>query len=423
MYAFTIESIKKTKCWINGIRTHLDFPASESFQRKAYFISFKGWVASLNEEVDEIYLSWLDNRIVSAQLIPRVDVQQAYPESKNVVGFDLEIAPIVCGGDEPLQVILTTKDGRSSPLFEIFLRFDKDRIQTDATASKPPTFSLIVASGRCGTTLLAQLLLRSKAVSGLDEYPYESHLASRLSMKWFTERQPANYRAMGDGESPDQGLGAIYPILVNCAGDTQRIEAIEALTERTRQQARDEITHLYQILAPQKASSVIVEKFDAASQLGLYFIRDLFSDFRPIFLIRDPRDIILSVRSFNEKRGHYGFHEGNALQFSSQVLSLAGILRRLERYYDHLDGPKMLVKYEDLVRNPTGVIQQVFGFLGINHSPQEIAKLLTGCPIQETHLTSFSPEASIGRWKHELTQSQKEEVNWILQPAISRFGY
>jgi hypothetical protein len=90
MYSFTIESIKKTKCWINGIQSHLELPAPESLQRIAYFISFKGRVASLNEEVDKIYLSWLDNRIVSAQMMPRV----TEPKRKSELDFTTGYQPI-----------------------------------------------------------------------------------------------------------------------------------------------------------------------------------------------------------------------------------------------------------------------------------------------------------------------------------------
>jgi Sulfotransferase family len=422
MYTFIIESIKKTKCWINGIRTHLVCPTPELFQRRTSSISFKGWVASLNEEIDDICLSCMGIRIVSAQIIPRVDVQQAYPESKNVAGFELDIVPVVFGQDEPLQVVLTTKDGRSSPLFEIYLRFDEGKVQREVTASKLPTFALIVSGGRCGSTLLAQLLLRSKVVLGYNEYPYEAHIASRLSMKWLSELQPAHYRSMSNsGESSDQGLSAIHSMLVNYAGDIQHIDPMKALIEQSRQQTCEHITQLYKILSPQKDASVIVEKFD--TELSFWLMRDVFPDFRPVFLIRDPRDAILSVRSFNEKRGNYRFHEADILKPLDQILFFAASLMRIAEYYDHFDGDRILIKYEDLVRTPTQVMRQVFDYLGIDHSPQEIAKFVSEIPSQNDHVTSSSPEESIGRWKQELSGSQKEAVNWILQPFISRFGY
>jgi hypothetical protein len=422
MYTFTVGSIKKTKCWINGVRTNLEFPTPELFQQRAYSISLKGWV-SLNEDIDEICLSWLGIRIASAQLFSRVDLQQNYPENKNTAGFELHAVPIVFGREEPLQIVLTTKGGRSSPLFEIYLCFDDNRVQTEPSDSKTPTFALIVGAGRSGTTLLAQLLLRSSAVVGYDEYPYEAHLASRLFMKWFLELQPAHYLSKGNSESTDQGLSAIRSILLNCAGDRQRLDAMTALTERQRRRTCDHIRELYQMISPQKAASVIVEKSDADNDLSFWLMREMFPTFRPIFLIRDPRDVILSRRSFNEKRGDYRFHEANILQIPEQVQWLASALRRLAWYYDHFGDAKLLVKYEDLVRNSPEVMRQIFAYLEIDHSPQEIAKFLHENPAQDKHVTSSSPEASIGRWKNELSESQKETVNWILEPFIRRFGY
>jgi hypothetical protein len=423
MYTFTVEAITKTKCWINGIQTCLEYPTPKVFRRRMYSISLRGWVGSLGEEIDDICLSWLGIRIVPAQIVPRVDLQEKYPERKYILGFQIDIVPIVFGQDEPLKIILTTKGGRSSPLFEISLRFAERGSEKGVIGSKPPAFSPIVSSGRCGSTFLAQVLLRSKAIGGCNEYPYEAHTASHLSMKWFSELQPAYYQATSSSQSPDQGLSAIYSHLSNCAGEMQSMEAITALSEQTRRQTCDHISHLYRIIAPQKNPLVILEKIDWATGPSFYLLREVFPDFRPIFLIRDPRDLILSIRSFNEKRGNYWFHEADALNLEVQVLWLAASLRHVVWYYDRIDDAKILVKYEDLVRDPNEVMHQAFSFLGIEHSSREITKFLSESAPHDKHLTSSSPEASIGRWKHELTDSQKEMVNWVLHPFISRFGY
>jgi hypothetical protein len=423
MYTFTVEAITKTKCWINGIQACLEYPTPDLFRRRMYSISLRGWVGSLVEEVDDICLSWLGIRVVPAQIVLRSDLLKKYPERKYILGFQLDIVPLVFGRDEPLKIILTTKGGRSSPLFEISLRFDEGKVRKGVVGSKPPAFTPIVSSGRCGSTFLAQVLLRSKAIGGCNEYPYEAHTASQLSMKWFSELQPTYYQTTGSSQSPDQGLSAIYSVLNQSAGDMQPIEAMTVLSEQARRQTCDHITQLYRIIAPQKSPSVILEKVDWAAGLSFYLSREVFADFRPIFLIRDPRDLILSIRSFNEKRGNYWFHEADALNLEVQVLWLAASLRHVAWYYDRIDASKILVKYEDLVRNPPEVFHQIFSFLGIDHSAKEIAKFLNESAPYDKHLTSSSPETSIGRWKQELTDSQKEMVNWVLHPFIGRFGY
>jgi hypothetical protein len=419
MCSFTIESIQKTKCWINGIQSHLDHPTPEVFQRRVYSISFQGWVASFSEEIADICLSCMDCRIVSAQLTPRIDVQQAYPQSKYTTGFEVPIVPIALGQDQPMDIVLTTKDGRYSSLFEIYLRFHQDTVQTEVTASKLPTFALIVAGGRSGTAFLSQLLLRSNAILGLDEYPYEARLASRLAIKWFSELQPAHYHSMCDEEDVDPGFRAIHSIVMNCGGDTQHLEAMTALTDWSRQQECKYITQLYRLLSPRKTASVIVEKF--ISWLSFLLTRRMFPNFRPIFLVRDPRDHILSVRNFNEKRANYMFHEENSLLEHVQLFAMHA--SRLAWVYDQYKDVKLLVKYEDLVRNPLEVMREVFDYLEINHSSQEIAKFLRESPVRDEHVTSSSPEASIGRWRRELSEGQKALLNRTFQPIIDRFDY
>jgi hypothetical protein len=115
------------------------------------------------------------------------------------------------------------------------------------------------------------------------------------------------------------------------------------------------------------------------------------------------------------------FLEENSLLGHAQVFATNA--SGLAWFYDQYSDLKLLVKYENLVRNPIEVMREVFDYLEINHSSDEIAKFLSESPVRDEHLTSSSPEASIGRWKRELSEGQKVLLNRIFQPIIDRFDY
>lgn len=422
VYTFTIQSLVKTRPWINGIESHLDSPVVDTFATPRFCLSLQGWVGSDNERITNIWLAWRGSRIADAKIFPRADVETLYPGKRHVAGFYIDAVPLLFGEDEPLKVILDTEDGRSSSVFEMTLRF------AAASASLAPAnnvddrvcFAPILALARSGTTFLSSLLNRNDGVLGDDEYPYETRLGVHLANEWFVSMQPRFYEphATRNSQSMDQNLLAMLKILKDEHGVAAA--RLAAFFDGARRHYRDKIVDLYRMLSPRPTASVIIEKIGLNMELKL--LDGLFNT-KPIFLIRDPRDVLMSMRVFNERRGIYEFHQAHAKNFGELLFSMSANLMQLVANYDGYAGEKILVRYEDLMRDPVAVLQQVQSFIGIAGSTNDAARAVEKAAVHREHVTAASPAASIGRWQNELTPSEQTTMNWFLQPFLSRFGY
>jgi Sulfotransferase domain len=421
VYTFTIQSLVKTRPWINGVESHLDAPAAEAYATPRFCLPLQGWVACASARIGSIWLAWRGTRIADASISARPDVEAAYPGSRHVVGFSIDAVPLVFGDSEPLKVVLETTDGRSSVLFEITLRFLRESQggASDDDAGERIIFAPLLALPRSGTTYLSTLLHGNAATLGVYEYPYEARFGAHLCKEWFASMQPRFYGPVArNSQDMDQNLLSMLKIL---RGEASGADArLTAFFSDARRHYRAKIVDLYKMLSSRPSACVIVEKLGLKLELGL--LGGLFNT-RPIFLVRDPRDILLSMRDFNQRRGVYDFHQEQAKNFSELLYALSSSLMQLSGLHDRHPGEKMLVRYEDLVRDPTGVLTRILQFIGITSSAAESKRIVESAAVHTQHITADSPAASVGRWKTELTASEQEMMNWHLQAFLSRFSY
>jgi hypothetical protein len=88
-----------------------------------------------------------------------------------------------------------------------------------------------------------------------------------------------------------------------------------------------------------------------------------------------------------------------------------------------------LVRYEDLIGEPRSTLAAVFSYLGLDASADAVRRILdevtrtSSDRAQAFHRTSTSVEASIGRWKHELSPAQKALCAKAFDDILLEFGY
>ncbi|MGA9334834.1 MAG: sulfotransferase [Rudaea sp.] len=420
MRPFVIESIEPTRPWINGVQVHLDSPTDLQRSQLRYSLALRGWIVCAGERVTSIRLTWHGKRIAEAKVLVRPDVKAKYPNHHFVAGFRIDAVPAVFGEQEPLNIVVDTADGRSTTVSEIRLRFEQ-RDQAFEADSQEISIAPVLASARSGTTLLSSLLHSHPAVLGRREYPYESRLGIRLAEEWFANMQPAIYEPpLARGSNGiDQNLRAITEILDRpCAEDDGRMEH---LFTSLRLQYRQRIIALYKMLTPSQSACVITEKLGVHWDLKL--ISGLFDRVRPIFIVRDPRDLLVSMRAFNERRGVYEFHESHAKNLDALLSIMSSNLRHLVRQYDEWKSDKLLIRYKDLIANPGDVLVRVLQFIGIDSSSQTVMNALEQANTHIAHITAASAEASVERWRSALTSSEVAKVNWFFEPFLRRFDY
>ena len=420
MHQFVIESVVKARPWVNGIDAYLDDPAAKTFALPRYGLSLRGWVVCATERVASLRLVWHGRRIADAKISARADVEAVYPGNRHVVGFRIDAVPAVLGNGEPLKIVLDTVDGRSSTLFEITLRFVV-LPEFAELARSTTTFAPILALPRTGTTFLSGLLHRHSQVLGHGEYPYEARFGVGLAEEWFANMQPCFYESDGSRNSPmmDQNMLAMLTILDD--GNPGMNPQLARFFEALRGHYRERIVGLYTILSPHALASAIVEKVGFHWHLAL--LSSLFERVRPIFIVRDPRDMLVSMREFNERRGVYDFHEAQGKNISAIVASITASLMQQVSLYDGYPGEKMLIRYEDLVCDSATTLRQTLDFIGIDSAPGKIEKLLKQADSNTAHITASSPASSIGRWREILTRSEAQMTNWFFEPFLRRYGY
>ena len=139
-------------------------------------------------------------------------------------------------------------------------------------------------------------------------------------------------------------------------------------------------------------------------------------------LIRDPRDIWLSVRAFDRQRGAYGFgrREGQA-----EEDYLCSFLHSLRRRLDVMVAAENAanvrqVKYENLVSDLAGQADRLSRWLRVQLDP---ASVKAAEDRFRHHMTSATPALSVQRWRAELSRAELGAFHDVLGDHLVRFGY
>jgi len=141
-----------------------------------------------------------------------------------------------------------------------------------------------------------------------------------------------------------------------------------------------------------------------------------------INLVRDPRDVVASIRAMDAKRGFFGFGRTDDMSEDDYLQFIVATMRR--RLGDMATAEAahdcVLVRYEDIVSDPKRVTRDLGSWLDVELDADRSA--LTG-PIFDLHATSSSAEQSIGKWRVLLDKREATEITRVLGTTMKRFGY
>ena len=151
------------------------------------------------------------------------------------------------------------------------------------------------------------------------------------------------------------------------------------------------------------------------------YLKDVLP-FRVIFLVRDPRDIFLSIKAFNKKRGYPAFGrrrwEGD-MAFAKRWVKL--IQKRVATVKSELELFKgMLIKYENLIANLHGETTRLGDWLNIRLNTETVEG---GVEKHRHHITSDNPSLSVERWKREMPPRLRSFLTNELYEELNYFNY
>ena len=143
---------------------------------------------------------------------------------------------------------------------------------------------------------------------------------------------------------------------------------------------------------------------------------------RNVFLLRDPRDELVSIKSFNAKRGFNGFGwcpEDTDLSYARKMCGNRRVFLRNLVGFD-TNPRRIAVRYEDLIRKGPEEVERLSDWLGIRLSHAEA----TGDrAIKKQHMTSKDPASSVERWRTELDDEVQALFAEEIGDELSTLGY
>jgi hypothetical protein len=369
-------------------------------------------------------------RVVATAAVSRTrdDLARRFPEIPHAAtsGFLFSVGTVGFPASFQIELRVILEDKSRVPIATI--DGDRDLVRTTVAGMLRPI--MVTTLGRSGGTWLMRLLSEQPGIVVHREHPYEL-LTARYWLDLFKVlSDPADHLQSASLttflQNPNWvGRNPFYPDALASSPDLNGWfgrDHVEDLAEFSRQTI-DSFYRRVAVAQGQSAPVYFAEKFqeDHTPLLGW----ELFPDAREIFLVRDFRDVATSKLAFHAKRNRRGGDE----------TAEGGLIRRLDdRRVRHLldswtsrSERAHLVRYEDLIRQPDETLASLLGYLDLDASPAAIKGLIERAskdtPDLKKHRTSESPEASIGRWRRDLSPELQAACETAFGDALATFGY
>jgi len=146
----------------------------------------------------------------------------------------------------------------------------------------------------------------------------------------------------------------------------------------------------------------------------------------PIYLIRDPRDAVLSGYEYGQR----GLDQNKPNAFSHTFRTVESGIGWMENYlktcwqdWKQFDR-KLLVKYEDQRTNFHASVRKILDYLNIDADDPKIIKTLENYqPGAEPEIGTHFHKAEVGRFRHEFSTQQQADCNQRFAPYLAEMGY
>jgi hypothetical protein len=298
-----------------------------------------------------------------------------------------------------------------------------------------PAPLFVTTLGRTGSTYLMSLLFEHPEIVVHPPFPFEARLMAYWGsildnlgspyshLKSLVANSPRGYWWVGTHDL----MAAEY---VDQDPAAQWLGG-EAVSEFCRF-ARGQVRGFYKVSARlDHRPASAVTKYFAEKRLPLprlqQVCREIFPHGRELFLVRDFRDVLTSILAFNAKRGKLDFGV-ERLSGEEHVAALARGVEKLLADRAAAGSHGLVVRYEDLIRDPHGALRRILQFAELDADAATIDKMIAGSAAanqaaQLAHRTTVDGAASIGRWLRELTPELRLACDRLLTPYLAELEY
>lgn len=141
-----------------------------------------------------------------------------------------------------------------------------------------------------------------------------------------------------------------------------------------------------------------------------------------IFLLRDPRDEMVSIKSFNSKRGFNSFgwlDEDDDVSYAHKMCrNRQNFMRNMIDFEEN--SRRIAIRYEDLIKNEQVEVERLSNWLGLPLNTKGISRDKT---IRKIHMTSSNPQKSVERWREELSGEVQDIFAKQIGDELTQLGY
>ncbi len=283
---------------------------------------------------------------------------------------------------------------------------------------------LLTAIGRSGTTYLMSRLREHPGIVVAPAYPFETKLLAYYSAAFRTLVSSADRKNSTEPRGMTLPSQRFYighnpfnaPNLFNACRKPDELATFfeETVPAAIAGTFRELLLGYYAIVERDQGKSearYFAEKcgLDEVSRSGPELF---FPDVREIVLVRDPRDVLCSWRSFWTTWNN---------DTNAAIAALRAQFGTLDQIRKQRSGQRVVVRYEDLVQRPAEALGCIWNYLELDHplvrDPDADGTMF------ERHATSRNAAASIGRWRTDLAEEEIAAANRAFRPLLEAFGY
>lgn len=370
--------------------------------------------------------------------VPRPDVfdgREQVGKIKARSGFHGFIGALGLSRTLRLDVVLNVQDSRDGGWRRVKVATVCGRARNRLQVESRYQPLMLTSVGRSGTTLVMQILGEHRKILTSNFYPYEVKQSAYWGHVLKVLADPADFDSSSHPDTFEENLRFIghNPY---CHEETFRqLKGRGRFYEHYNNHlplelakfAVARIDEFYELVAAgerKKNAVYFAEKFLPTHLQAIF--SDIFLRPKEIVLTRDFRDVICSARSFNQKRNVQSFGRGQAIDDFQWIVGFSSAVRRIAEAWLDRRGAALHVRYEDLVLQPETQMRRIFDYIEVETSDVLICAIkrkIFEISRARHHMTTASPEQSVGRWRRDMPEELVEHCKGQFGLELKLFGY
>jgi hypothetical protein len=149
---------------------------------------------------------------------------------------------------------------------------------------------------------------------------------------------------------------------------------------------------------------------------------------KTLYIYRDPRDVTLSLYDHGEWIRREGIPSGTRFDILTTIEKAMDVLPYYLQIWEKWVRSKrvLILRYEDLLREPHETIRRITSHIGIDVQDQDIERVVDRYSIKNRddwkHDLHFNV-GKMGRWKEKMTPAQKRRALELFKDYLPKMGY